>query len=323
MFVSCPAARFHATSRTMCIYVYLCVCLHVRDMYAICMRQRGHFQAARHFQALHACGSVSTFSPSRTTCMRQRGRFHSFTLKAARRHLGMSAATVCQTARALEFVGVCSSLLEFAFEFVGVCGRPPLRGASILWRERATRDDWADPRATSPSQWAAPGSQDLRGSSPALPSYSCFAAERHCGQNAVERAFRRFPVLEQAQNSRRSERARQGSEREATPILPVTSTVAALVNMDEVKLFCYSAAPSGPHGPRCGQECPTGVNRPSCRKRATGSPTVATSARRRPAEDRRSQTVEASTRKPRARRPFEPAGPPARSPSGSNMGASC
>ena len=110
MFVSCPAARFHATSRTMCIYVYLCVCLHVRDMYAICMRQRGHFQAARHFQALHACGSVSTFSPSRTTCMRQRGRFHSFTLKAARRHLGMSAATVCRTARAFEFVGVrCAS----------------------------------------------------------------------------------------------------------------------------------------------------------------------------------------------------------------------
>ena len=51
-------------------------------------------------------------------CMRQRGHFHSFTLKAARRHLGMSATTVCRTVRAFEFVRVCSSLLEFAFEFV-------------------------------------------------------------------------------------------------------------------------------------------------------------------------------------------------------------
>ena len=107
MFVSCPAARFHATSLTMCIYVYA--------GYAICMRQRGHFQAARHFHALHPCGSAAL---SRTICMRQRGHFHSFTLKAARRHLGMSATTVCRTVRAFEFVRVCSSLLEFAFEFV-------------------------------------------------------------------------------------------------------------------------------------------------------------------------------------------------------------
>ena len=82
-------------------------------------RQRGtstHYihAAARHFHALCACGSAAL---SRTICMRQRGHFHSFTLKAARRHLGMSAATVCLTARALEFVGVCSSLLEFV-EFV-------------------------------------------------------------------------------------------------------------------------------------------------------------------------------------------------------------
>ena len=68
MFVSCPAARFHATSRrgTTCIYVYA-------YMDAICMRQRGHFQAARHFHALHACGSAAL---SRTMCMRQRGHFH-------------------------------------------------------------------------------------------------------------------------------------------------------------------------------------------------------------------------------------------------------
>ena len=115
-----------AISRTMCIYVYA-------YMYAICTRyvcgsagtsrQRGtstHYMhaAARPFHALCACGSAAL---SRTICMRQRGHFHSFTLKAARRHLGMSAATVCLTARAFEFVGVCSSLLEFAFEFVGVC----------------------------------------------------------------------------------------------------------------------------------------------------------------------------------------------------------
>ena len=127
--------QLHALCVSMCMPT--CTRL-VRDMYVcgsagtslsrqwalprtVCMRQRGHFQAARHFQALHACGSVSTFSLSRTTCMRQLGRFHSFTLKAARWHLSMSAATVCRTARALQFVGVCSSLLEFAFEFVGVC----------------------------------------------------------------------------------------------------------------------------------------------------------------------------------------------------------
>ena len=40
-------------------------------------------------------------------------------------------------------------------------------------------DARADPRATSPLRWAAPGGQDLRGSSPALLSYGGFAAERH------------------------------------------------------------------------------------------------------------------------------------------------
>ena len=144
MFVSCPAARFHATSHTMCIYVYA-------YMYAICMRQRGNFTlkaagtsthcmhaAARAlhsqgsaalsvFYALYACGSAGTstlspsrqrgtFSLSRTTCMRQRA-LHSSTLKAARRHLGMS---VCRRRRS---AGLHArwSLLEFAFEFVGVC----------------------------------------------------------------------------------------------------------------------------------------------------------------------------------------------------------
>jgi hypothetical protein len=43
-------------------------------------------------------------------------------------------------------------------------------------------------RATLPTRWAAPGGQDLRGSSPALPSYSCFAAARlhlKCGWACV------------------------------------------------------------------------------------------------------------------------------------------
>ena len=66
--------------------------------------------------ARYACGSAGTFTLSlsrpralpRTTCMRQRGRFHSSTLKAARRHLGMS---VCRRRRSaglqrVEFVGV-------------------------------------------------------------------------------------------------------------------------------------------------------------------------------------------------------------------------
>ena len=81
MFVSCPAARFHATSRTMCIYVYPCVCLHVRDMYAICARYACgsagtslfHSQgsaALSVFHALHACGSAGTFT---LPLSRQRG----------------------------------------------------------------------------------------------------------------------------------------------------------------------------------------------------------------------------------------------------------
>ena len=57
--------------------------------------------------------------------------------------------------------------------------RPPRRGVVGLPRKRFTGDARADPRATSPSRWAAPGGQDLRGSSPALLSYGGFAAERH------------------------------------------------------------------------------------------------------------------------------------------------
>ena len=72
---------------------------YVRDMCAICMRQRGHF-------TLPLSRQRGTFSLSRTACMRQRGHFHSSTLKAARRHLGMS---VCRRRRSagLQRVRVC------------------------------------------------------------------------------------------------------------------------------------------------------------------------------------------------------------------------
>ena len=114
----------------LCVSMCMPTCTrYVRDMYAAARAL--HSQGSGHF-TLEAAGTFTddgmvtlslsrqrgTFSLSRTKCMRQRGHFHSFTLKAARRHLGMSATTVCRTARAFEFVRVCSSLLEFAFEFV-------------------------------------------------------------------------------------------------------------------------------------------------------------------------------------------------------------
>ena len=122
MFVSCPAARFHATSRTTCIYVYA-------YMDAICMRQRGHFQAARHFHALHACGSAAL---SRTMCMRQRGHFHAlyvcgsvgtFThyMHAAARHFhalyacGSAGTFTLSLSRQRGGTWACR---QFAFEFV-------------------------------------------------------------------------------------------------------------------------------------------------------------------------------------------------------------
>ena len=58
------------------------------------------------------------------------------------------------------------------------CVRPELCAAGRAPRERALGDARADPRATSPSRWAAPGGQDLRGSPPALLSCGRFAAER-------------------------------------------------------------------------------------------------------------------------------------------------
>ena len=49
----------------------------------------------------------------------------------------------------------------------------------------------ADPRATSPPRWAIPGGQDLRWSSLAFLSYSCFAGER---RDAKMRLNARFGV---------------------------------------------------------------------------------------------------------------------------------
>ena len=118
-----------AISRNFTHYVYLCVCLHVRDMYVICMRQRGHFTlkaagtslsrqralslmmewslfhsqgsaALSVFHALYACGSSGTFTLSLS---RQRGGTWAC---RRRRPSGLHARW---------------SLLEFAFEFVGVC----------------------------------------------------------------------------------------------------------------------------------------------------------------------------------------------------------
>ena len=125
MFVSCPAARFHATSRTMCIYVYLCVsmCIYVYAyMYAICTRC--------------VCGSAGTctLSLSRqrgtsTHCMHAAARalslFHSRGSAAAPGHVCISAATVCRTAAR-------SSLSGFAFESGGLSRAARVCGPAVL-----------------------------------------------------------------------------------------------------------------------------------------------------------------------------------------------
>ena len=82
-------------------------------MYAICMRQRGHFQAARHFHALHACGSVAL---SVFHALHACGSAGTFSLSLSRQRCGTWA---CRRRRfaGLQRVRVCWSL----FEFVGVC----------------------------------------------------------------------------------------------------------------------------------------------------------------------------------------------------------
>ena len=125
MLVSCLC---RVRQRDFTHYVYLCVCLHVRDMYAICAR---YACVSAGTSLFHSQGSAGTFSLSRTTCMRQRGHFQSFTLKAARRHLGMS---VCRRRRSaglqrVEFVG----LLGFAFESGGLSRAARVCGPAVLW----------------------------------------------------------------------------------------------------------------------------------------------------------------------------------------------
>ena len=128
--------QLHALSVSMCMPTctrYVCGS-------AGTSRQRGtstHYMhaAARHFHALCACGSAGTFTHcmyaaawalSRTVCMRQRGTFthymhaaaralslfHSQGSAAAPGHVGDDGLPDCTRVR------VCSSLLEFAFEFV-------------------------------------------------------------------------------------------------------------------------------------------------------------------------------------------------------------
>ena len=75
----------------MCIYVYA-------YMYAICMRQRGHFQAARHFHMHAAAWHFQSFTHYMHAAARALSVFHSQGSAAAPGHVCMSAATVCRTA---------------------------------------------------------------------------------------------------------------------------------------------------------------------------------------------------------------------------------
>jgi len=60
-----------AISRNFTHYVYLCVCLHVRDMHAAARAlSLFHSQGSGHFHALYACGSAGTFT---LPLSRQRG----------------------------------------------------------------------------------------------------------------------------------------------------------------------------------------------------------------------------------------------------------
>ena len=76
MLVLCFVVSGSAISRNFTHYVCLCVCLHVRDMYAICMRQRGHFTlkaagtsthcmpaAARALSLFHSQGQYRAICP--------------------------------------------------------------------------------------------------------------------------------------------------------------------------------------------------------------------------------------------------------------------
>ena len=108
-------------------------------------------------------------------------------------------------------------------------------GVSSPRGRRAAR---ADPPATLPSRWAAPGGQDLRGSSPALPSYSGFAAEPHFGQNGVARAFRRFVAARAARCL-----SRPAGDLALAMGCPGRPGFAGVVSrVAELRLFCRRAA---------------------------------------------------------------------------------
>ena len=119
---------------------------YVRDMCAICMRQRGHF-------TLPLSRQRGTFSLSRTACMRQRGHFHSSTLKAARRHLGMS---VCRRRRSagLQRVRVCWGRVRVGWSLSGgpclrSCGPAVLRPCGCGLCCHAVSDACARPGTAS------------------------------------------------------------------------------------------------------------------------------------------------------------------------------
>ena len=111
-------------------YVYLCVCLHVRDWYAICMRQRGHF----HSFTLKAAGTS-------THCMHAAARalslFHS---------QGSAALSVFHALYACGSAGTCTLSLSrqrggtWACLYVGGDGLPDCSALSLLvcWGSRSS-----------------------------------------------------------------------------------------------------------------------------------------------------------------------------------------
>ena len=123
MFVSCLC---RVRQRDFTHYVYLCVCLHVRDMHAAARAlSLFHSQGSGHFHALHACGSVGTLT------------------QAARRHLGMS---VCRRRRSagLQRVRVCLvCCCSRSSRWSVSCGPAALRVCFVLsCCQRCIRTTW-------------------------------------------------------------------------------------------------------------------------------------------------------------------------------------
>ena len=178
MFVSCPAARFHATSRTMCIYVYPCVCLHVRDMHAAARAlSLFHSQgsaALSVFHALHACGSAGTFT---LPLSRQRGGTW------ACLYVGGDGLPDCS---AFEFVG----LLGFAFESVvrvlWSCGHAGVVCAVMLSAIcHAVSDACARP-GTAPHHLLAAATREVRGGAGGAGFSLCSSVAGGAGGLAME-----------------------------------------------------------------------------------------------------------------------------------------